>query len=126
MKLDARRVSAFLRDPGACRAVLLFGEDAGLIRERAEPLVRAVAGSLEDPFRVTVLSSRQDLDRLSEEAAALSLVGGRRVVWARQATDSLTEALRSVLGRRGDALIVLEGATLEGRSKPRRLLEGAP
>jgi len=34
VKLDARRVEAFLRDPGAVRAVLLHGEDAGLIRER--------------------------------------------------------------------------------------------
>ena len=53
MKLDARRLAGFLRDPGACRIVLLHGEDVGLIRERAEALTRAVAGGLDDPFRVS-------------------------------------------------------------------------
>ena len=36
MKLDARRIPAFLKDPGTCRVVLLHGEDAGLIRDRAD------------------------------------------------------------------------------------------
>ena len=56
MKLDARKLPAFLRDPGACRVALIYGEDAGLIRDRAEALVRAVAGSLDDPFLVAELS----------------------------------------------------------------------
>ena len=55
MKLAPARIQAFLRDPGECRVVLLFGEDAGMIRDRAETLVRAVAGSLDDPFLVTEL-----------------------------------------------------------------------
>ena len=52
--------AAFLRDPGACRVVLLFGDDTGLIRERAEALVRLVAGALDDPFRVAELA-REDV-----------------------------------------------------------------
>ena len=55
MKLLPARIPAFLRDPGDCRVVLLFGEDAGMIRDRAEALVRAVAGALDDPFLVTEL-----------------------------------------------------------------------
>ena len=42
--------------PGDCRVVLLYGEDAGMIRERAETLVRTVAGSLDDPFLVAELT----------------------------------------------------------------------
>jgi len=45
MKLDARRVEAFLANPGATRVVLFHGEDEGLIREWAAQLVRTVAGS---------------------------------------------------------------------------------
>ena len=44
MKLDARRVAAFLADPGAVRVVLLHGEDEGTIRHCADRLTRAVAG----------------------------------------------------------------------------------
>src|SRR4051794_40119581 len=87
MKLEARRVLAFLRDPGVCRVVLLHGEDAGLIRERAEALVRVVAGSLDDPFRVAELE-RDAWPQLPAEAASLSLTGGRRVVRVREATDA--------------------------------------
>ena len=44
MKLDARRIPAFLADPGSARGVLLYGPDTGLVRERAEGLVRLAAG----------------------------------------------------------------------------------
>ena len=49
----ARRFPAFAKDPGTCRVVLLHGEDAGLIRDRAEALVRSVAGSLIGGIRET-------------------------------------------------------------------------
>jgi DNA polymerase III subunit delta len=44
-KLDARRLAEFLAaPPAACRLVLLIGDDAGLITERAQALVQAVSG----------------------------------------------------------------------------------
>jgi DNA polymerase III subunit delta len=124
MKLDARRVAAFLRDPGACRVVLLYGEDAGLIRERAEALVRAVAGSLSDPFQVAELE-RGSLDVLPAEAAALSLTGGRRVVRVREVTDAAAAVVGEALAGNGEALVVLEAVGLAGRSRLRSLVEGA-
>ena len=93
MKLDPRRVPAFLRDPGTCRVVLLYGDDSGLIRDRAEALVRMVAGTLDDPFRVVELA-RDELARLPEEAASLSLTGGRRVVRVREAGEAALAGVR--------------------------------
>ena len=69
MRIDPRRIDAFIRDPGACRVVLLHGEDVGLIRLRAETMVRAVAGSLDDPFRVAELD-RDGIASMVDEAAA--------------------------------------------------------
>ena len=43
MKVDARQAARVLSAPGALRAILLHGEDAGLIRERASEAVRAAA-----------------------------------------------------------------------------------
>ena len=86
MKLASGQVAGFLRSPGACRVVLLYGEDAGMIRDRAESLVRAVAGSLDDPFLVAELA-RDELGRLSDEAASLPLTGGRRVIRVREAGE---------------------------------------
>jgi DNA polymerase III subunit delta len=126
MRLDARRVGAFLRDPGACRVVLLFGEDAGLIRERAETLATAVAGGRDDPFRVAELG-REDVGRLADEAAALPLTGGRRVVRLRDVTDAAaTNAVQVLLSSKAPALVVIEGPGLPARSKLRAMLEASP
>ena len=123
MKLDARGVERFLADPGPCRIVLLHGDDTGLVRERADRLTRAVAGSLDDTFRVAALE-RETHDRLEEEATALSLIGGRRVVRVRDAVDALAAPIERTLRARSDALIVLEAGALPARSKLRTALEG--
>ncbi len=125
MKIETRRIDAFVGDPGACRVVLFYGEDAGLVRARAEAMTRAVAGSLDDPFRVAELD-RDDLSHLADEAATLSLTGGRRVVRLRDVTDAATTAAVQVL-LRGPApgLVVIEGANLPSRSRLRTLLDAA-
>ncbi len=125
MKIDARAVERFLADPGPCRAVLLHGDDQGLVHERADRLTRAAAGALDDPFRVASLE-RDAHDRLEEEATALSLIGGRRVVRVRDAVDAVTPALDRALRAGPDCLIVIEAPSLPACSKLRTLLEARP
>jgi DNA polymerase-3 subunit delta len=125
VKLAPQRVAAFLRDPGACRVVLLYGDDHGMIRDRAAGLVRAVAGSLDDPFLVSELG-RDEVGRLADEAAALALGGGRRVVRLRETTDAATEPAAAILKGRAPALVVLEAPGLAARSRLRALVEAAP
>jgi DNA polymerase-3 subunit delta len=128
-KLDARRAAAVLADPGPFRAVLLHGDDAGLVRERAEGLVRAVLGGrMDDPFRLAELSRDEaaKAGALAGEAAALAMTGGRRVVRLREATDAHAGALKDALATPGEALIVLEGGELTTRSKLRVMAEAAP
>ncbi len=122
MKLSPQRVTAFLKDPGTCRVVLLHGEDHGMIRDRAAALVRVVAGSLDDPFLVAELG-REEVGRLADEAASLSLTGGRRVVRLREATDAALAAVTSVLKGPAPALVVLEAPGLPTRSRLRALVE---
>src|SRR5262249_62361700 len=82
VKLPPRSVERFLGAPDSTiTAVLLFGPDIGLVRERADRLTRAVAGDAADPFRVselTAASLREEPTRLLDEANALSLAGGGR------------------------------------------------
>ena len=100
MKLAPARVAAFLRRPDpAIRAILLYGPDAGLVRERADVLARSVCADLADPFRIADLNGAvlaADPARLADEAAQLSLIGGRRVVRVRAADvlDSPSQCLR--------------------------------
>lgn len=95
-----------------------------MIRDRAEALVRAIAGSLDDPFLVTDLP-REDIKRLTNEAGGLSLMGGRRVVRVRDVTDAATEPVLALLKSQAAALVVLEGPTIASRSKLRTALEAA-
>jgi DNA polymerase-3 subunit delta len=125
MKLTAGQVARFLRDPGAVRVVLLFGDDVGMIRERANALVRQAAGSLDDPFRVADLP-REAIGTLRDEAAGLALTGGRRVVRVRDVTEAAIEPVQAVLRSPAPALVVLQAGALTTRSRLRTLLEAAP
>ena len=124
MKVDPRRLAAFLQDPGAFRLVLLHGEDAGLVRERSDALVRRVAGSLDDAFRVSELD-RDALAYLMERATARPLTGGRGVVRVRDVTDAATTMVALLLARSTEALVVLEAGALASKSKLRALIEAS-
>lgn len=134
MKIDARNVAGFLKRPdAACRAILVYGEDGGLVRERAEALARTVVEDLSDPFRVAELSGADLVDdpaRLTDEAAALSFTGGRRVVRVRHVAaaqgKSIADAFSSFLEHgTGEALVIVEAGELDGRSPLRKLFENA-
>ncbi len=123
MKVDPRRLAAFLTAPGACRVVLLHGDDEGLVRERSRALTRAVVGSEDDPFRIAELD-RDQVGRLAEEASALAMTGGRRVVRLREVGDAATGAVQAVLRSRAEALVILEAPALV-RGRLRTLLEAS-
>ncbi|HWK46852.1 MAG TPA: DNA polymerase III subunit delta [Stellaceae bacterium] len=136
MKLAPGDIAAFLRQPKpGILAVLIFGPDDGLVRERAASLTRAVIGAADDPFRLTVLSPdqiRQDPARLADEARSLSLLGGRRVIRVRDAGDGLAATIAGLLDApalgSGDdpALMVLEAGDLPARSSLRKAFESHP
>src|ERR1700747_3370123 len=111
------------------RAALFYGPDAGLVRERAEAITRSVCPDLKDPFRVADLSTAvltADPARLADEAAQLSLTGGRRGVRVRGAGGALAKLFGGVLDRQpGEALVVVEASELPSRSVLRRAFEAA-
>ncbi len=122
MKIAAQQIAGVLRDPQRFSGILLYGEDPGLIRERAILAARSVVGSLDDPFRSSVLM-REEHGRLTEEARSQSLVGGRRVVRVLDAGDALTMAASRLEPGADGALIILEGGELAARSKLRQMAE---
>jgi DNA polymerase-3 subunit delta len=131
VKLAPARVAAFLRRPDPeIRAVLFYGPDAGLVRERADAVARTVCPDPGDPFRVVVLTAAAlaaDPARLADEAAQISLMGGRRVVRVREAGDALAPLCgRFLAASPGDALVVVEAGDLPGRSTLRRAFDDAP
>ncbi len=136
MKLPAGRIAAFLHRPDPLiRAVLFFGPDAGLVRERADAVARTVCPDPRDPFRVAEINSAAlaaDPAKLADEAAQMSLMGGRRVIRVREAGDALAQLCGRFLANgpvlantTNDALVVFEAGDLPGRSALRRVFDEA-
>lgn len=117
------------RTPSGVAAVLVFGPDQGLVRERAERLAKTIVSDLKDPFRVAELddaSLSDDPARLADEAAQLSMLGGRRVVRVRTAGNALASLFEQFFEHpAGDALIVVEGGDLAKNSALRNAFEKA-
>ena len=66
MKIPAARVDRFVRDPDPrVGLVLVYGPDAGLVRERAERLTRAIVDDPGDPFRLVRLTAA-DIAEITE------------------------------------------------------------
>jgi DNA polymerase-3 subunit delta len=130
VKLPPSRISAFLQKPDAeIRGVLFYGPDEGLVRERAASLGRTICPDLNDPFRVADLSAATlaaDPARLGDEAAQLSLTGGRRLVRVRGGDDGLARVFAEFFKRMpGEAFVVVEAGELTPRSALRRAFEEA-
>ncbi|MBL8645226.1 MAG: DNA polymerase III subunit delta [Rhodospirillaceae bacterium] len=127
MKITSGRADSFIAKPDAVKAVLLFGPDGGLVRERMNTLTKNIAKSPDDPFRVAEFSAsvlRDDPGRLGDEAASLSFGGGRRVVRWRDA-DSEPRLEGTVAGvfekffenPVGDALLIVTAGDIGSRAK---------
>ncbi len=130
MKVKPRDIPALLKaiDPSV-RAVLVFGRDEGLARERADLISKQVAPDLSDPFQV-VKPSGEDIKNspslLLDEVAAISMMGGRRLVRLDSVGNEVTEATKLMLeSDLGDGLLVMTAGDLKPTSSLRKLLEGA-
>jgi DNA polymerase-3 subunit delta len=129
MKLPAARIAPFLNKPDpAVRVILVYGPDAGLVRERVMHLAKLTVPDLNDPFRVAVLPANaltEDPARLFDEMAALSLGGGRRLVRVQSPGESVATVIGTLLAEMpaSDSLLLIEAGDLDKRSKLRSICE---
>ncbi|HZT51184.1 MAG TPA: DNA polymerase III subunit delta [Stellaceae bacterium] len=131
MKLTGVRLEQFLDAPDAgMRAALIYGPDAGLVRERADRIAAAIVPDRNDAFRVSDLAADTlagDPARLDDEARAMSLMPGRRLVRVRDAGDAVAVPFDRLFKAAppGDSFIVVEAGDLAARSALRRAFESA-
>lgn len=130
-------VERFLKSPDAqIRAAVIYGRDMGVVRERGQELSARIAKDPNDPFDVAQLTDG-DLDsdggRLEGELAAQSLMGGRRLVRLRFATEkaALDKLVAEALARHAegelnpDAFLIVEAGNLGRDSALRKAAEKA-
>lgn len=130
MKVKPRDINPLLKDVGTgVRAVLVFGRDEGLARERADLISKQIAPDLSDPFQVakpTLADIKEHPSILLDELAAISMMGGRRLVRVDGAGNESTEAVKLALASdQGDGLLVMTGGDLKPTSSLRKTMEGA-
>ncbi len=97
------------------------------MRERAITMAKTVVDDINDPFNVVVLNTdtlSDDPARLSDEANAISMMGGKRLIRIENATDKVTSALKDYLDNPNDeTVIICEAGELPPRSSLRKLAE---
>ena len=133
--LKARDVKGFLENPDPnIVCALIYGPEQGLVHERATALAKTVAEDLNDPWRVTSLSDQEAADaaHLTDETAAQSFLGGRRVVRVRSANAGVGSAVQSLLKTAeagtldGAGLVVIEAGDLKKSAALRKACEASP
>ena len=128
--VKAADVDRFLARPDPAQPiVLIYGPDAGLVRERADALVRASVDDPADPFSLVRLEG-EDLTanpaRLVEEAHTVPLFGGRRAVLVKAGSRNIAPAVESAAAQpSADCRIIIEAGDLKKSSPLRAVCEKA-
>jgi DNA polymerase-3 subunit delta len=131
MKIVPKQARDFLRQPDRPYAgVLIYGPDAGQVRERANAIAAFILSGENDPFARVELTDDQlkkDPALLADEVSAMSLMGGRRAIVVRDAGDRVVKAVESALeGPAGNNYLIVCAAELNPRSALRQLFEAHP
>jgi DNA polymerase III subunit delta len=121
---------AFLAKPDRVpNAVLIFGEDSGLVSERVRALIQASVDNPDDPFSLVRIDGDEiagDPARLLDEAQTMPLFGGRRAVWVRAGGRNFAPAVEAVLALpKSECRVVIEAGDLRRTAPLRALCERA-
>lgn len=131
--LKGKAIDAFLgaRDKSVA-AVLVYGPDLGLVRERADRIAALVTPDFKDPFNYLDLQDgdlKGEPSRLADELCALSLMGGERVVRIRSNGEGAAEAAKIAVDGldkgylKANGVLIVEGGDLAKSSGLRKTFE---
>ncbi|MDI1343778.1 MAG: DNA polymerase III subunit delta, partial [Pseudolabrys sp.] len=128
--IKASDVDRFIAKPDPrTPIVLVYGPDAGLVRERVDALVKASVDDPNDPFAFVRIEG-EDLagnpSRLVDEAHTVPLFGGRRAVLVKAGARNIAASVEPVIASPSDECrIIIEAGDLKKTSPLRALIEKA-
>jgi DNA polymerase-3 subunit delta len=128
--LRGKEIDAFLARPDPARPIiLLYGPDAGLVRERADALLASAVDDPTDPFSLVKLDGDElaaEPSRLVDEAMTVPLFGGRRAIRVRAGARSFAGGIDTLADTPiRDCRIVIEAGELRPESPLRKACERA-
>ena len=124
MKIAPKLVESFVaKYDGSTRAVLFYGPDGGLVRDRAKRFANVFLSGNTDPFAFVELTESQitaDAALLSDELSAISMMAPKRVIMIRDGGDKLTKIIEGATSAFNDSvLLIVCGDELSSRSSLR-------
>lgn len=128
--LRGKEIDSFLVRPDPGRPIiLLYGPDAGLVRERADALMASAVDDPNDPFSLVRLDGDElaaEPSRLVDEAMTVPLFGGRRAIRVRAGSRSFAGGIDTLAEMPvRDCRIVIEAGELRPESPLRKACERA-
>jgi DNA polymerase III subunit delta len=128
--LRGKEIDAFLARPDPGRPIiLLYGSDAGLVRERADALLASAVDDPKDPFSLVKLDGDElsaEPSRLVDEAMTIPLFGGRRAIRVRAGSRNFASGIDALAEMTlKDCRIVIEAGELRPESPLRKACERA-
>ena len=128
--LRGKEIDAFLARPDPGRPIiLLYGPDAGLVRERADALLASAVDDPNDPFSLVRLDGDElsaEPSRLVDEALTIPLFGGRRAIRVRAGSRNFASGVDTLAETPlKDCRIVIEAGELRPELPLRKACERA-
>jgi DNA polymerase-3 subunit delta len=128
--IKAADVDRFVAKPDPRQPiVLVYGPDAGLVRERVDALVKASVDDPADPFALARIEGEElsgNPMRLVEEAHTVPLFGGRRAVLVKAGSRNIAAAVEAVVNAPSDECrVIIEAGDLRKSAPLRALCEKA-
>lgn len=122
--LKAHEVDAFLKKRGEFPFTLVYGPDRGLVNERCALLAKKAGADEASLVRLEGERIAADPALLDDEARAISLFGGPRVIWLRVDGKAVEEPLENLLSDPPrDVTLIVEAGDLKPSSALRKLFE---
>jgi len=126
----AASVQRFLNAPEPrCRAVLLYGPDAGLVTERAAALAGVFAGGRGGSGEIVRLDDRdlgEDAARLEVELRTIPMFAAKKVVRVAAGARLDVPGLKALLEGPMEGTLIVEAGNLRPDSGLRKLFEAQP
>ncbi len=128
--LRGKEIDTFLARPDPARPIiLLYGPDAGLVRERADALMASAVEDPNDPFssvRIDGDELSSEPSRLVDEAMTVPLFGGRRAIRIKAGTRNFASGVDTLAEMPlKDCRIVIEAGELRPDAPLRKACERA-
>lgn len=125
--LAAGKVAAFITSPNtSLKAFLLYGPDAGLVREHAKALSTKLSQSSSEPgeiLSIDDLDLAQNPDRLAVELNTVPMFGGQKVVRVRLGQKLNVRVLEPLIHETLQSLLIVEAGELKKGAKIRTVFE---